>query len=263
MPAGVHVARETAIRIWFGDELPTGPLDRLAVPVGYGGSSRKRVRLHQDLTPLDACTRLDGLPIVGPAWTVLGIARVHGLRAGVIAADTAYRRDLCMPVDFHKLLPFLRGRRGVVVCREVVQLARPGTDSPRETDLRLVLVRGGLPDVDVDIRITDEWTGIVLSRTEMGYRHLLISIEYDGFVPHTERSQFGHDRRRWRWYRDRGWHQLLFTDDDLRRPGQVIREVAQAIADAPRRIVSLDPRRSPEVRAARIGLGLDVPRDVP
>jgi hypothetical protein len=118
-----------------------------------------------------------------------------------------------------------------------------------------MLEDGGITGLDVNIKIHAD-NGDLLARGDLGIKLLLIWGEYDGFTPHTERTTFRNDRPRHRWIGGRGWYVMRFVDVDLSRPAAVCREWRQAIADAPARIASLDPRRSPEVAEAWRALGL-------
>ena len=132
-----------------------------------------------------------------------------------------------------------------------MDLARHGTDSAMESISRLVLVDAGLPVPDVDLRIVDEF-GRPLARGDLGYRLLLVWIEYDGYDVHTERTAFRLDRSRQNWLQARGWQVLRFSDAALRYGGtQMVRDVRQALLAAPARIAALPAGLSPEADAAR------------
>lgn len=120
--------------------------------------------------------------------------------------------------------------------------------------MRMVLVDGGLPMPDVNMRVVDDY-GQLLARGEMGYRHLLIWLEYDGYDEHTRREVFRRDRSRQNWLARRGWYVLRYTDQDLTRGRRrMVEEVLDARRVAPARIAALLAGRSPEADAARCAL---------
>lgn len=84
------------------------------------------------------------------------------------------------------------GARGVRTLKHALEWVRPGSESPKETELRLLLVRGGLPEPELngDVFGAD---GSFLGRGDMLYRRFKVLVEYDGSQHADDRRQFHRD----------------------------------------------------------------------
>jgi hypothetical protein len=261
--AAVHAVRRATVGRWFAallwgfisaTDVPDNDVS-LWVPPGVDAQSRDGIDVRiTELAPADVTTWC-GVPITTPARTVLDEARFRGVDYSLELADTALRLHACAPADFADVLSRLGRARGVVAAREVTRLTRPGTRSPGETRIRLVVVRAGFADPQVAFQILDE-QGRVVAEADLAYPLLLIWIEYDGFDEHTRRGTFRKDRARHRWLERRGWKVLRTSDFDVTQPAAFLGDLFAAIADAPRRIGALPPHLSPEADTARAALGL-------
>jgi hypothetical protein len=220
---------------------------------------RRGIRLHRRcLAPADV-TVVNGIACFTPTRTLVEICREPKIPAlvAVQLLDGALRDGHTTRAQLLSCLAQMPGERWVARARELVGRAREGVDSPRETELRLLLEDGGVEGIDVNIEIRDEADGIVLARGDLGRKLFLIWGEYDGFDSHTRRDTFRGDRVGDRWLARRGWHVMRFVDRDLNRGPHVCHEWKQAVADAPARIAALSPTTSPEVAEARRLLGFD------
>jgi hypothetical protein len=221
---------------------------------------RPGLRLHwAKLDERDVMT-VDGIRCTKPARTLVDLARdANAQRLLVVQLiDGALRFDRCTTEQLHAALDAAARLRNVRQARAWVALSRLGVDSPKETETRLILQGAGI-DVEPNIRIEDEHDGLLLARGDLGDRNRLIWGEYDGYEPHIKRHVFRGDRQGDRWLDQRGWNVLRIVDTDLINPRKLIFDWRAAVRDAPARIAALDPRRSPEIRAARIALSFDRP----
>ena len=80
------------------------------------------------------------------------------------------------------------GARHIRRFRKVIAIADPGAESPQETRLRLVLLRGGLPRPTTQIRVG--WR-----RIDMGWPEWKVGVEYDGQQHWNDPKQHGGDIR--------------------------------------------------------------------
>ena len=101
------------------------------------------------------------------------------------------------------------------MAREVAALADGLAESPQETRLRLLFLRGGLPGPVAQYRVFDD-DGLI-GRVDFAYPDLRIAIEYDGLW-HGERQAFLDDRWRLNRLNAAGWVVIHVTLVDLRRP---------------------------------------------
>jgi hypothetical protein len=219
---------------------------------------RDGLRLHwRTLEPIDRVV-IDGIPCMSVTRTLVELARDPQLPRLLVVQilDGALFDALTTKEELLACLARFPGERGVARARKRVNESRLGVMSPQETRMRLILEDGGITGLDVDIQLRDDDNGDLLARGELGIKRFLIWGEYDGYARHSERETFRNDRPRQRWISRRGWNVMPFVDRDLSRPTILCQEWLTAIADAPARIASLDPRRSPEIAAAWRALGL-------
>jgi hypothetical protein len=96
-----------------------------------------------------------GRPATAPAWTAIEVAR--GLRRprALATLDAALRSASCSRDELTRMLRLQSGRRGVVNVRELLPLASPLAESPMESEARLVMIDGGLPDPVLQYEVVD------------------------------------------------------------------------------------------------------------
>lgn len=96
--------------------------------------------------------------------------------------------------DLTRAVEAAAGRRGLARLRAALPLIRPGTDSARETLLRLLLVRAGLPEPELNAPIVNRF-GAVIAHGDLVYRRQRVVIEYEG-AGHLTEKQLAIDIRR-------------------------------------------------------------------
>ena len=191
-------------------------------PVGHQLRSRAGLVVHRrDGAPL---TVLRGRPLTAPAWTAVEVAR--GLRRprALATLDAALRSGTCDPDSLRRTAEQQAGRRGIVVVRELIPLARPQSESPMESEARLVMVDGGLPEPVLQYEIIDR--DGELWRVDFAWPELRLAVEYDGFDWHSSPQQLRRDRRKRAALQDLGWRVLSIVSDDVRRrPAELVRRI--------------------------------------
>jgi very-short-patch-repair endonuclease len=101
--------------------------------------------------------------------------------------------------------------------RDALPLARPGVESPKETETRLLLRSFDLPEPAIQHVVSVD--GHFLARVDLAYPECRIAIEYEGDGHRTDRDQWRIDIRRQRDLEDRGWLVIRVTELDLRDGG--------------------------------------------
>lgn len=93
------------------------------------------------------------------------------------------------------------GCKGIVAARKTIALVDPGSESPQETRLRLLIVRADFPPPETQYPIFNEY-GALIGEADMAWPHLKIAVEYEG-RHHTDPDQLRKDiagwTRCWRW----------------------------------------------------------------
>lgn len=161
----------------------------------------------------------DGLK-VHPAWTAVEVARSLRRPRALATLDAALRSGTC---DRHQLRLAAKaqcGRRGIVAVRELIALARPEAESPMESEARLVMVDGGLPDPLLQYEILDR-DGL-LWRVDFAWPNQRLAVEYDGFNWHSSPDALRRDRHKRAALEEVGWRVLSIVSDDVRRRPEVM-----------------------------------------
>lgn len=118
---------------------------------------------------------------------------------------------------------------GVATIRAALHLARPGVESPKETETRLVLTAAGLPEPAIQHEVRDG--ARLIARVDLAYPHWRIAIEYEGDGHRTDASQWRRDIQRQRALEERGWIVIRLTHLDLVSGGsELLATVRRAIA---------------------------------
>jgi hypothetical protein len=91
----------------------------------------------------DEVELIDGIRVTTPACTALDIASRYQLGEAVAAIDALARATHLKMADVELLADRYKGRRGIRSVRIVLELVDPGAESPKETWLRLLVIRNG------------------------------------------------------------------------------------------------------------------------
>jgi hypothetical protein len=112
-------------------------------------------------------------------------------------------------------------RRGRVLIREALDALRERVDSPKETELRLLLQTAGFPELVVNEPVHDEH-GRVLACPDLRVRGYALGIEYKGFVHATSPDAWENDIRRQRKLDEIHWKTIDVMRSDLRQPHHIL-----------------------------------------
>ena len=93
-----------------------------------------------------------GVPVTAPVDTWCQLSTVLELDALIEAGDALVRRKhpLATMAELRAGVSHYAGQRGAKKLREALTQVRPRTDSAKETATRLVIVRAGLPEPEVN-----------------------------------------------------------------------------------------------------------------
>lgn len=119
------------------------------------------------------------------------------------------------------------GRRGVRRLRAALPLVRAGVLSRKETQVRLLIVRAGLPEPVLNYRVPeceDVWTAV-----DLAYPEFRLGLEYEGEWHRTDPRKFRDDISRRERLLDVGWEIIRITDDDLARPEVLLARIRKRL----------------------------------
>ncbi|MBG6054431.1 hypothetical protein IWX81_000821 [Salinibacterium sp. CAN_S4] len=172
----------------------------------------------------------DGIPLSAPVdtWRLLGSQL--SLDELVASGDSLVRRqnplatldELVAELDSHPAVP------GIVRLRRALSWVRAGTDSPRETDLRLLIARAGLPEPTVNERVSAD--GAPVRFGDLVFRKWRTIVEYDGRHHRADARTFASDVLRLEQLAADDWSVIRVLNEHMSDPRAVARRIAAALA---------------------------------
>lgn len=117
---------------------------------------------------------------------------------------------------------------GVQRARRVIRHVRRGVESVRESDVRWIIIRAGLPVPETNPPILDN-DGRQLARGDMVYAELMILVEYDGWQHERDAEQRQWDHLRRETLEAAGWRVIVITAADMAHPHSVAIRIHQAL----------------------------------
>ena len=216
LTGGQFFSHQTAALLW-SLPLPGPPPEHLhvsAIPPGREPRTRGVIG-HRLKIPTDQLTLRHGLPVASPAETWAQLASTLGEDHLVAVGDAILTAALAAPADLIEVAEYPR-RRGAKALTAALPFLRAGAESPRESAVRLLLVRAGLPEPELNWVLRDA-AGRFVARLDMAYPAYRVAVEYDG-RQHADLEQFRRDADRWPAIAGQGWVLIRVLDHHLRDP---------------------------------------------
>ena len=221
----------TALELW-GAPTPVGWRTELHVALWHPDSPPNiaGVIAHR-LRPRDERgTMLRGMPVetFTRAWVqACGRWRPDDL---IAAADFGIHHERRLTTIDELRAELIRCRKGKFL--PLLDDVRDGAESARETLLRLVLVRAGLPEPALNVDVFDS-SGTFIARLDLLYARWRVAPEYDGRQHADDVDQFRRDATRWDDLRAAGWVVVRILSEDLAHGGaEAVRKVRRALVHA-------------------------------
>jgi hypothetical protein len=190
--ARLHVARTTdRARVRRVGCVPHKGLERRTTTVAHGLLVTSPADTWADVAADPTCS-VDDAVVLGDA-----VARRFGGDVLAWAADARV------------------GTKGFATLVEALPLVRAGAFSPMETRARLLFMRAGLPEpeLNVDLLVDGGW----VARPDFVWREQRVVAEYDGDHHRTDARQWRNDVYRRQLLEDDGWKFVQLTSDDIMR----------------------------------------------
>ncbi len=178
------------------------------------------------LDAAEVCERT-GMRLTTPVRTALDLLCWYPPDTAIPAVDALARATRLKVADIEALAEFHRGRRGIRRARAALEMVDPGAESPRETWLRLLIIRAGLPWPQSQIAVRNEY-GVVVAEVDMGWEARKIAVEYEGDHHRTDRRVFNRDIHRMDELIELGWIVIRVTVEDT--PASIIQRIRGALA---------------------------------
>jgi hypothetical protein len=227
---GQFFSHDTALALW-GTPLPRRG-SRLLHVSAYRPAYPPRtpgVRGHRPQTREPAATAGGGFPVETPARAWVQVSRHWAADDLVAAADFLIGRT-GPRLRLDDLAREAQRMRGTALDRVLADV-RYGSESPEETRLRLALIRGGLPEPELNGELRDT-EGRFIARLDLRYLRFRVGIEYDGRQHASDVRQFRRDADRWDAIRDEGWLLVRILDHHLHPDASVAVRKARAALES-------------------------------
>ncbi|WP_156656410.1 endonuclease domain-containing protein, partial [Mycobacterium sp. 852002-51152_SCH6134967] len=157
-----------------------------------------------------------------PAWAVHLGRRVPG-DLGIVRIDALLNATGCTVAEVQGIANRYPGARGIRALRATMDLVDGGAESPKETELRLLLVRDGLPRPATQIRVGNR-------RIDMGWCQWKVGVEYDGVQHWTSPDIHAGDIERLEFLAAQGWLIVRVSARHLRyQRAEIVRRVCEAL----------------------------------
>lgn len=227
MPEGALLTMHSAAER-LGMAAPATPYVHVMVPPGSPKPDVPGVFVHEAKLPVPEPVHVRGIPCVPPVRCAVDLARGVARRDALATLDSALRTGGVTTADLFREIAGHGGLRGVRQARDLAAMADGGAECPQESHLRLLLIDGGLPVPQTQLRVYAD-DGLLRYRLDLGYRRRRLGIEYDG-RSHLTPEALASDRDRHNWLAADGWRLRHFTARDVyQRPTHVVATVHRAL----------------------------------
>lgn len=231
LPPGAALSHATAALMW---RLPLPPVHHwngsvhITTPPGVRARRGKGVTGYQRELPAGDVGAFGEIPATSLTRTFCDLADILCEAELVAVGDVIIGRkglrrspnELAAAVERH---PRHRTR-----LRDALALLDDRAESPKESELRVLLVRNGFGGLVTQVEV-HEPDGRFVARVDLAIPHLRIAIEYDG-DHHRDPRQWRRDQQRRRRLEALGWTYLTVTQADLDDPARLLADLRAAIA---------------------------------
>lgn len=159
--------------------------------------------------------RIQGRLATAPAWTSVEIARTLRRPRALAVLDAVLFKRSSTLAELHAAIDDQKGRRGIVKTRELIEYVDGRSESPLESEARLVFIDGGLPMPELQYEIVDRCGK--LWRVDFAWPHAMVVAEYESMEWHATPEALRHDRMKVARLQECGWTSIPMVVDDVRR----------------------------------------------
>ncbi|OBB58680.1 hypothetical protein A5757_15655 [Mycobacterium sp. 852013-51886_SCH5428379] len=205
---------------WIDDDVPVELIHANPRPP-------KGIAIRRDVLLDGEQQMLRGLAVTSPARTAFDLGRRDRLDQAVARLD-ALSRATRLPLDaVLRVAQQHPGARGLRQLETALELVDPGAESPKETWLRLLILRAGLPRPRTQIPVADA-DGMPFAYLDMGWDEPMVAAEYDGEHHQATRQVYTRDIHRAERLERAGWLVVRVVKED--HPVDILRRIRLALA---------------------------------
>ncbi|OBI21980.1 hypothetical protein A5712_13775 [Mycobacterium sp. E2327] len=171
---------------------------------------------------------MDGRTVTTPERTAFDVGRRGAIRSAVVRLDALARATGFKTEDVLRIVkchPHAPGLRRLEAALEMVD---PGSQSPRESYLRLLLIDAGLPRPQTQIPVLGV-DGLPVAHIDVGWHEYMVGVEYDGDQHQTDRRRYVYDIQRLETLERMGWIIVRVVAEDHR--ANIVRRVRAAMIE--------------------------------
>lgn len=231
LPEHAFVAGPTAALAW---DLPLPlPLERAATDVLCVGVPARENRIRRpgirgralQLDPEDIALR-HGIRVTTPERTWVDISEELSLPRLVAVTDRLLRVDVSRH-DLNRAHERAGRRKPGLARRErALALGDARSESPKESELRVIFHEAGLPRPELNVEIVDR--GRFIARVDMLFRDARLVVEYQGDY-HRDPAQWRRDEARRAELESLGYRVTYVTAGDLADPDLLIARIRRLL----------------------------------
>lgn len=172
---------------------------------------------------------VDGMPVENPLGTWIRLAASLSLDELIVMGDGLVRRTRPLATMEHlgRAVAGYPGR-GIRTLRAAFSQVRPGTDSARETHLRLIVIRAGYPEPEVNGIIRNSH-GAEIARGDLVFRQYRSILEYEGRQHSEDPRQFAIDISRLDDLMDERWRVIRVDRYLMARRATLLDKIERAL----------------------------------
>ncbi len=213
---------------WYGVEYARADAPVLvARPPGARIDGPRGVKVHRTPVQPHDVSIVDGMRVTSPARAAWDVSTLTQPEAALVIVDGLLRRGALTAQGLQARLSMAAGTWGVRRAREVFNLADGRSESPAETQVRLLLHRADIPPAILQLEVRVD--GRFVARVDFAWPDRKVILEYDG-AHHADQLQMRRDRSRLNELVMAGWVVLHATAADLRDPTLLLRNLRRALA---------------------------------
>ena len=158
--------------------------------------------------------RVDGRLATAPAWTAVEVARTLRRPRALATLDAALDCGACTATELEAAIREQKGRRGIIKVRELMKHADGRSESPMESEARLVFIDGGLPSPELQYEIVDRCGD--LWRVDFAWPGAMVVAEYESMEWHASSAALKHDRVKTSRLQECGYTVVPIVVEDVR-----------------------------------------------
>jgi Protein of unknown function (DUF559) len=224
-----HVTSAVLLGMWLPLALQHRMVLHVSVPPNVRAPRDRLVKGHTLIDRPASVQTKYGLRIGSARETWCQLATILGLEDLIIAGESLLAKNRRDRIPLWSLVSAVEvgDRPRQALLERALPHLRAGSRSAKETELRRLLVRGGLREPEINGDIFDA-AGVWVAECDLVYRAERVAVEFEG-EQHFEKRQGRKDVKKYELLRALGWTVVRVMQDDLLEPPVLVARVGTAL----------------------------------